>query len=75
MVGDSHEPEDGLPTNYVLHTSAEETPTLVSVDHDHALFPALHCSREKVARRRTWILETPAAASSQNYSLLSGHDA
>jgi len=49
-------PEDGLPTNYVLHTSAEETPTLVSVDHDHALFPAFALQPREGSQERTWIL-------------------
>ncbi|ETO36711.1 serine/threonine protein kinase [Reticulomyxa filosa] len=33
-------PEDGLPTNYIVRRLMDnETYTLVSIDHDHALFP------------------------------------
>ncbi|ETO01750.1 PBS lyase HEAT domain protein repeat-containing protein [Reticulomyxa filosa] len=32
-------PEDGLPTNYIVKPLNNETDTLVSIDHDHALFP------------------------------------
>lgn len=33
-------PEDGLPTNYIFQENEGKGPTLTSIDHDHALFPA-----------------------------------
>ncbi|ETN98834.1 HEAT repeat-containing PBS lyase, partial [Reticulomyxa filosa] len=32
-------PEDGLPTNYIVKCIDNKKDTLVSIDHDHALFP------------------------------------